>query len=151
MRIALVVVLMAAAAAAGFLVGTRVGVTSFVQADAKYKASIAAFQLRQIEQQRLEDLKTAKEIELNMHLADHGRYMDSNLKWLWPGLQAEDDKAIASAVQYRTSHPFVEVDFSKAESWKESVDINSPFAQGVIAGQKENEAQLKKVVEAYRP
>jgi hypothetical protein len=151
MKIPIAALIVVVTSGLSFYAGTRVGVTSFTQADAKFKASVTAGEIRLIEQRRFDDLKGTKELELDSHLANHGRYMSSNLKWLWPGLQSEDDNAITSAVRYRTSHPFEEPDLSKPENWNEGVDLTSPFVQDVMAGQKESQTLVKKVVETYHP
>ena len=151
MKTFLIVAGLILAFAASFFFGTRLGVTAYMQAEAQYRASITAGELRLLERQRIDTLKEVKEIELNRHLADHGRYMDSKFKWLWPMHKSKDNRPIKSAVRYRVSRPFHDPDLSKPEGWKEGVDLESPFVQDVIAGQKENQAQIRKVLEAYSP
>ena len=144
-------ILIIVSAATSFLVGTRVGVASFTSADAQYQASITAGELRLLDLQRFQDLRTAKEIELNAHLASHGRHMESHLRWLWPELHAADNRAINNAVQYRISHPFAEPDLSKQDNWSDGVDLRSSFAKSVIAGQKQNQALVDRVLKTYAP
>ena len=143
MKKSLAALLAVVASGASFLLGARVGVTAFSQADAQYRASIAAGQLRLIEAQHLDELKQMKELELNARLADHGRYLESHFKWLWPDLASQDDEAITSAARYRATHPFEEPDLSKG------ADLSDPFIQGVVAGQKENRVLIEKVVSSY--
>src|SRR4051812_42472924 len=69
------------AAPVAFWLGAGVGVEEFQYADAKSRAAIVTFQLEKIQRQDIAALESGMQIELNMHLADYGRYLQSNWKW----------------------------------------------------------------------
>ena len=133
----------------GFPVGTRVGVSEFMLADAQYKASILSAQIKAIKSGKVEPILTAMEVTLNGELAMHGEYMDSHLSWLWPELRSKDDGAIRRAVAYRLANPYQSPDLSKPESWKPGIDMESEFVQQVIEGQRKQQRYLRKVLERY--
>jgi len=90
----------------GFPVGTRVGVSEYMLADAQHKASILSAQIEAIKAGKVEPILTGMETSLNAELAMHGQYMDSHLSWLWPELIPKDDSAIRRAVAYRLANPY---------------------------------------------
>lgn len=73
--------------------------------------------------------------------------MGGQLKYLWPPQQA--DHAIRSAVGYRISHPYIDIDLSKPENWNNDVDLTSDFVQGVITDQKKNQRYMERVIREY--
>ena len=141
----------------GFLSGTIFGFIKgpieFDNFDSQYKASLYAYENKWLKQGRVKDIQDSNEIMLNGELAKYGRHLDSNLFWLFKltGPYTSDEKSIRHAVEYRINNPYQEPDMSKAGSWKEGVDINSEFIQGVIQGQKENQKQMEKVIKLYAP
>lgn len=58
--------------------GSRIGVQQFELADAKYRASLIAFQLEDLKRQDLTRLETAMQIDLDHRLALHGAYLESH-------------------------------------------------------------------------
>ena len=137
--------------AVGIPIGARVGVWEFMLADAQYKASILSSDLKAIKSRRTDQLVEGMEISLNAELAKHGEYMESRMWWLWPELRSSDDKPIRNAVAYRLANPYQGPDLSKHENWKPDVDMQGDFVQQVIAGQKVQDAYLRKVLEHYGP
>ena len=133
----------------GFIAGARTGSYEFVLADAQYKASILAFQLKALRAGKPESVIVGKEISLDGELPSHGRYMESHLKWVWPELQAKDDKAIRNAVAYRLANPYEAPDHSKPETWNAGTNMNDEFVQGVIEGQKIMNHYQDKVLKVY--
>lgn len=133
----------------GFPVGTRVGVSEFMLANAQYEASILSAQIKAIKSGKVEPVLTAMEISLNAELANHGRYMDSHLSWLWPELRSKDDRSIRSAVAYRLANPYQSPDLAKPESWKPGIDMESEFVQQIIENKRTQERYLRKVLERY--
>lgn len=135
--------------AAAFVLGARVGVTEFLYADAQYKASILAYQLEALRAGKPAIVITGMETSLNGELANHGKYMESRLTWLWPDLRSEDDRPIMNAVAYRIAHPYDEPDESKPESWNPGADMNSQFVKDTIEGQRIMNSYRDKVLRHY--
>src|SRR5215831_13782517 len=133
----------------GFTVGTRVGVSEFMLADAQYKASILSAQLKAIKAGKVEPVLTAMEVSLNAELAMHGEYMESHLSWLWPELRSKDEGAIRRAVAYRLANPYQIPDLAIPENWKPGVDMESEFVQQIIENKRTQERYLRKVLEHY--
>jgi hypothetical protein len=133
----------------GVPIGARVGVWEFLLADAQYKASILAAELKSIKAGKAEPVVTGMEISLNAELAKHGEYMDSRLRWLWPRLRPNDDRPIRHAVAYRLANPYQGPDLTKSENWNPGVDMQSDFVRLVVEGQRTQEQYLRKVLERY--
>jgi hypothetical protein len=138
-----------ALAAITFWEGSRIGVQQFEFADAKYKASILAFQLQALKRQNMSTLETGMQIELNTRLAQHGEYLESNWKWLWPELHSETDREIKGAVKFRLENPYSEPDMSSPSNWNSGMDMSDPFVIGVIAGQRRNKELVAKILAKY--
>ena len=134
---------------AAFVAGTRVGVSEFLYADAQYKASILATQLKALRAGKTEPVIVGMEISLNGELANHGRYMETHLAWLWPELRPKDDQAIRNAVAYRMTNPYEGPDLSKPENWNPGIDMESPFVKDTIEGQRILQHYLQKVLKLY--
>lgn len=139
----------AGAGAVGFWEGSRIGVQQFELADAKYRASLIAFQLEDLKRQDLTRLETAMQIDLNHWLALHGAYLESHWKWLWPGLERTSDREIKHAVKFRLQNPFSDPDMSSPTSCKAGIDMNDPFVLDVIEGQRRNQELISKVLAKY--
>ena len=135
--------------AAGFLLGTRVGVHQFLISDAQYKASILSTEIKALKAGKLEPIIESMEINLDSELANHGRYMESNLSWLFPELIPKDDQAIRRAVAYRLENPYTGTDFSRSESWNPGIKMDDQFVRDIIEGQKLQKKFLRKTIEAY--
>ena len=134
---------------AGFLLGTRVGVHQFLIADAQYKASILSTEVKLVKAGKLEPIIKSMEINLDSELANHGRYMESHLTWLFPELIPRDDQAIRRAVAYRLENPFTAIDFYKPESWNPEIKMDDQFVRDAIEIQKLQKRYLQRTIEAY--
>lgn len=145
----LVAALFLAGLAIGFGMGARVGTYQHGLADAQYKASILAFQLQALKAGKPEPALAGMEISLSGEIANHGRYMDSHLKWLWPEMMSEDDQPIRRAVAYRLANPYELPDHTKPENWRPGVDMESAFVKKIIEGQKEMNTYLEKVLKHH--
>lgn len=132
-----------------FGIGARVGVSEFLYADAQYRASIFATQLQALRAGKSESIITELEIALNGELANHGRYMESNLTWLWPHLKSKDDRPIRKAVTYRMTNSYEDPDLSKPENWKTGMDMNNQFVKDIIEGQKILNRYIQKTLKQY--
>jgi hypothetical protein len=136
--------------AIGFWEGSRVGMQQFLFADAKYRATILAFQLENLKRQNLAGLEGVMQIDLDHQLALHGEYLESHWKWLWPQPTPQPpDREIKHAVRFRLDNPYTEPDLSSPGSWKVGVDMDSPFIVDVIAGQRRNKELIAKVLATY--
>ena len=134
---------------AAFVIGVRVGVSEFLYADAQYKASILASQLRALRAGKTDPIIVGMEISLNGELANHGKYMESHLTWLWPDLKSKDDRPIRNAVTYRMANPYEGPDHSKPENWNPGVDMDNQFVKDTIEGQRILNHYLQKVLKHY--
>ena len=134
---------------AGLKLGFYLAPIEYLYRDAQYKSSILAFEIRALKSGKIDTIIESKEISLDGELANHGSYLKSNLSWLLPTIEGEDNKAISHAVKYRTENPYTGPDHSKPETWKPGVDMNNAFVKDVIRGQKEIEELKKMVLEKY--
>ncbi len=139
-------ILLALSAGAAFTLGTRVGVGQFQLADAQYQASVAAYELRWLAAGNTEPLRTAREIHLNAGLAAHGRYLESRMKWLWPGLRSDDERAIRNAVNYSLANHYEEHYLSVG--WSED-DEHAEFRRQLAAQQRESQQYMQRVLALY--
>jgi hypothetical protein len=105
-----------------------------------------AGRLRLLDENRLDDLRVALDIQLDGELVEYGTYLDSHWKWLWPSLQPETPRAIASAAKYRASHPFSPPDLSDPKSYASD---DPSFREMLTRQQKENQQTLARVVAMY--
>ena len=133
----------------GVVVGVKVGLEEFVLAEAQYKASSLAFQLAALKAGKTEPIITGMEISLDYELANHGKYMESHLTWLWPDLKSKDDRVIRRAVAYRLATPYKAPDQSKPENWNPGIDMESQFVKDTIEGQRILNHYLQKVLKHY--
>jgi len=135
----LVVILLAAS----FYLGTRVGQQQFALANAQYEAAIAAGNLKLLETDTA-TLRMVFQVQLSTSLANHGRYLESNLKWLWPTLNSSDNGPARSAVKYRLEHPYSE----QEPAFNERVNVE--FKEDVRQGFAENQKYLQSVINVYK-
>ena len=115
-------------------------------ADARFQASLAAFNLRSMDVDNYKNIRAAYEIDLNANLSRHYDYLGSNWKWLWPELRAKDDQPILNAVNYRINHEYADPILSNPENH----DSESEFMQALIAESKVMERKRKSVISRYR-
>ena len=132
-----------------FYAGSRIGTREHIFADSQYRAALVVANIRRIEKGQVDYLKDLYEVELNMHIARHGDYLDSKFKWLWPELQPETSRAIKTAVDYRIKYPFKEPDFANPKNREPHVFADDSFLLEVIEGQKQNQRQIEKVLKEY--
>ncbi len=141
------------AAAIGFCGGVYFGFYmaphEYLLWNSQYKASILAFELRQLQNGNINTIIDSKEISLNGELGLHAEYLESKLNWLLPFRQPFDRKHIQNAVDYRLTNPYTMPDMSKPSSWKEGVNMEDPFIQEVIEGHKILNEQVEQVLELY--
>mgnify|MGYP000403618859 CR=1 FL=1 len=134
---------------AGLKLGFYLAPTEFIYRDAQYKSSAITFEIKALKAGEIDTIIESKEIMLDGELANHGRYLKSNLSWLLYSIEEENHRAISKAAKYRAENPFTGPDHTKPETWKPGVDMNSTFVKKVIQGQKENEKLKKMVIEKY--
>lgn len=149
MKILIIAILWIVSLMFSFYLGTNIGVKEYLLVNSQYKAAFTASQLRMIEAGRIDEHKEILEIELNGHIARHGDYLDSKMKWLWPQLKAETPRAINSAVEYRISHPYQDPDLADPKNRLRDIEVDNPFLSEVIEGQKHNRKQIERVIEKY--
>ena len=130
-------------AAISFYAGSRIGQRQYTLADSQYSASLAAVNLKLLDADP-ETLRKVFQVQLSTALANHGRYLKSSWKWLWPDFIAQDDHAIRRAVKYRLEHPYAEIE----PAFNEKVDPE--FRNQVSADFAENQRYVEAVVNAYR-
>ena len=148
-QIILIAVVFAAGVAIGVAIGTRVGLWEFMLADAQYKASLLATDIKAIKAGTTEQVVTGMEISLNAELAKHGEYMESYLWWLWPELRSSDDGPIRRAVSYRLANPYEGPDLAKPENWKPEIDMQDRFVREVVEGQRIQREYMNRVLQRY--
>ena len=150
MKKTILVVLWVLSLAATFYVGTRIGARENGLAYSQYRAANIAANLKLIEKNKIDDLKSILETDLNGEIATYSYYLDSDWKWLWPEYWADKQpKGIIYAVQYRKSHPYVEYDFANPKNRSPNVPANNPFIVELIEGQKQNLKRVNRVVKLY--
>jgi hypothetical protein len=93
-----------------FVAGSRYGVESFIQSDAKYQASLATYKLQVLGKNNLEYLRTSLEFDRDYSLILHGRGQSNIFLALWPDLNSGENiqsglKALTHASTYRKSNP----------------------------------------------
>jgi hypothetical protein len=148
-KVIVIAAVFATGLAVGVPIGARVGLWEFVLADAQYKASLLASDIKSIKAGDSERAVTAMEISLNAELAKHGQYLESHLWWLWPELRSGDDRPIRTAVSYRLASPYVGPDLEKPENWKSGIDMQHPFVREVVEGQRIQREYMRKVLQRY--
>jgi len=122
-----------------FVAGSRYGVESFIQSDAKYQASLATYKLRVLDKNNLEYLRTSLEFDRDYSLILHGRGKSNIFLVLWPDLNSGENiqsglKALTHATTYRKSHPTIPMSTEVLETF------DKISRQEVIADQKLLEA-----------
>lgn len=140
----------------GFLAGTYFGFrqapNEFIYWDSQFKASLLAYELKRLKAGKIDATVALKEIELDGQLAHFGRHLDSQYFWIMElvlSMPSADEKAIKHASTYRKNNPHIGPDMSDPRSWKPGIDMNGPFIQQTIEGQKENTQLIQTVVERY--
>nr|WP_129591681.1 MULTISPECIES: hypothetical protein [unclassified Pseudomonas] len=93
-----------------FVLGARYGAEAFIQADAKFNASLITAKLLDLENNNTERLKKSLEFDRDVFLIRHGEGEGSFLKFLWPELNMGENKelglrALNRAATYRKAHP----------------------------------------------
>ncbi|MBC3808976.1 hypothetical protein H8K52_16675 [Undibacterium seohonense] len=91
---------------AAFIIGSRVGAYQAMIGDAQNKALLDVYALKCLKKGCIEPLITEKEISLNGQIALHGRWVESNFKWLFPEFATQDSTNIHEAVKYRLENPY---------------------------------------------
>ncbi len=147
--IALFVVAILVTSFGAFVLGARFGIDQFLLSDAQYKASILSGELKLIKAGKVQVIADAKEMELDGEIANHGRYMQSHLGWLFPEMTPPDDQAIRRAVAYRLENPYIGPDLSKPESWNPGTKMRDAFVLDVIEGQKQQKLYMQRAIDAY--
>lgn len=137
------------AAPVAFWFGARVGVREFQLADAKYRASIVAHKLGQLQRQDFASVESGMQIELNSQLANHGRHLQSKWRWMWPELESATDGEIRYAAKFRIENTFEEPDMSSPASWKPGIAMTDPFIVNVVEGQRQGKALVAMVLDQY--
>lgn len=140
----------------GFISGTYFGFryapNEFFYWDSQYKASLLAYEIQQLKAGKLDATVAIKEIDLDAQLAWFGRHLESKYFWITALVQSlppSDEKAIRNAATYRRNNPHTGPDMSDPRGWKPDTDLNDPFVQQVVEGQKENAKLIKMVVDRY--
>jgi len=89
-----------------FIIGSRVGAYQTMIGDAQNKALLDVYALKRLKKGSIEPLITEKEISLNGQIALHGRWVESNFKWLFPEFATQNSTNIQEAVRYRLENPY---------------------------------------------
>ena len=97
----------AAALAASFLVGTRVGIDQHLKMDSSLKAAILVLELRALREGKGQSLIERKEIELDGNILSAIGFQDSGAPWVfWPHAHDVDHRpSLSIAAQYRKQFP----------------------------------------------
>jgi len=148
-KVIVITTVFASGLAVGVAIGARVGLWEFMLADAQYKASLLASDIKAIKAGDRERVVTSMEISLNAELAKHGEYIESHLWWLWPELRSRDNSPIRSAVSYRLANPYEGPDLEKPENWKPGIDMQDRFVREVVEGQRTQREYIRKVLQRY--
>ncbi|GLK88836.1 hypothetical protein [Pseudomonas turukhanskensis] len=144
MKIRAVVALVLFTAIGAFVLGTRMGATGHVQADAKFIASLTTTKLKDLESGNLERLREALEFDRDLALIRHGEGENGLSIYLWPEMVAGEYKAIgqrglARAATYRKEHP---------TKWAEPETLDS-LDSDTRRGLEENARMLERVTAEY--
>ncbi|PTQ68186.1 hypothetical protein [Pseudomonas sp. GV071] len=110
MKTSTVVAVVLATSACTFLLGTRMGATGHVQADAKFMASLATAKLMDLDKGNLERLRESLEFDRDVALIRHGDGKKGLSIYLWPELMLGEyeelgKRALNRAASYRKEHP----------------------------------------------
>lgn len=140
----------------GFVSGTYFGFrqapNEFVYWDSQFQASILAYEIQRLKAGKIDSTVAVKEIELDGQLAQFGRHLESKYFWiaeLARSMPPNDEKAIRNAATYRRKNPHTGPDMADPRSWKPGIEMNDPFIQQVVEGQKENTQLIQMVVDRY--
>jgi hypothetical protein len=88
-----------------FVIGARVGANAFMQADAKYRASLAVYRLQALNEGKIDYVKDALYFDIDSALLNHVEGARNPLIYLWPELNPTNDDAIKHVARYIYSHP----------------------------------------------
>jgi len=146
------VLLISAGFLAGIFFGFRQAPIEFINWDSQFKASLLAYEIQRLKAGKIDTAVALKEIELDGQLAQFGRHLDSKYFWLMElalSIPPNDKTAIRNASTYRKQNPHIGLDMSDPSNWKPGIDMNDPFVQETIEGQKENTKLIQMVVERY--
>lgn len=110
MKIPAVAALVLIAATGSFLLGTRVGATGHLQADAKFTASLTTAKLMDLERGDLKRLRESLEFDRDLALIRHAEGESGISIYLWPEMiageyRAVGQRALSRAAMYRKAHP----------------------------------------------
>jgi len=152
MKIVLIFLLIITSSIISFISGARIGANEFSYLDAQYQASILVYEIHALKNHKSEELAETKEILLNSELANHGRYLNSSLRWLWMDYP-RDDEPIKRAVDYRLRNPYEDPDVTDTTKWSTDVDLDSPETQEFLKHLEEGtiiqERLIKLVLDTY--
>lgn len=90
---------------ASFIVGARLGISGFIQADAKFKAGLAVADLKRLDEGDIEGVRDSLEFTLYHNLALHAQGQRNPLSMIWPelgiiGNKELSNKALQNATKY---------------------------------------------------
>lgn len=90
---------------ASFIIGARLGVSGFIQSDAKFKAGLAVADLKRLDEGNIDGVRESLEFHLYHNLGLHAQSQSNPLSLLWPELgivsnQALSTSALQNAAKY---------------------------------------------------
>jgi hypothetical protein len=88
-----------------FVIGARVGTQAHLQADAQYKASIAAYNLKALDSNKLDNLRISLEFNVDDNLWLHAQGINNPFLILWPELTNNGNSSLKNAAEYRFQNP----------------------------------------------
>ena len=127
-----------------FVLVARYGAEAFIQADAKFNASLITAKLLDLEKNNTERLRKSLEFDRDLFLIRHGEGGNNFLTFLWLDLNIGENKelglrALNRATTYRKSHP---------TQWSNPEMLES-FGPQIRSGIIEQGRILEKVTQKY--
>ncbi|MDP9941332.1 hypothetical protein [Ectopseudomonas alcaliphila] len=88
-----------------FVLGACVGITAFLQADAQFRASIATYNLKALDANRLDALRTSLELDVDGNLWLYSKGVNNPFLVLWPELTSQGIESLKHTASYRYQNP----------------------------------------------
>ena len=152
MKYTLSVVIFILGLALGAYFGFKKAPEEYIFWNSQFNASVLAYELEALKSEGSETILWSKELDLNSELANYGKYLESNFKWIFPFLTGieHDPKHIGKAISYRIDNPFDMPKISTTEGW---VSPHKPktkvLIKKVLEGEKENKRLLDLVLNTH--
>jgi hypothetical protein len=129
---------------ASFKLGIYTGLYQFQLYDSPYKAFMAASQLKLLENQQLNLIKSIQEPRLTEEIVNYGKSLEHGNSWLlWPYFK-DDDYYLSELFGDRPSR---EEFMKKAISYRRTHPIDFPYDLSECNGKNKNEEPCKTVLD----